>query len=85
MSYVKNCLDGYYIDYHDDEKYLNMLIGLIAYFVLPISLKLVSKTDPINFFRLLELFFEGRVFQLILENSDKFNLKNNIFPNNHIF
>lgn len=85
LAYIKNCLDGYYIDYHDDEKYLDMLEKLIAYFVLPISLKLISKTDPENFFKLLELFFEGRVFQLILENSDRFVIKNNSYMVNNIF
>ena len=85
MAYVKNCLDGYYIDYHDDEKYLDMVEKLISYFVLPISLKMISKTDPRNFFRLLELFFEGRVFQLILENSDRFVIKTSNSVNNNIF
>ena len=81
LSYIKNCLDGYYVDYHDDEKYLEMLSKLVTYFMLPISLKLISKADPENFFRLLELFFEGRVFQLVLENSERFVIKNNSYMN----
>lgn len=62
-----------------------MLSKLITYFMLPISLKLISKTDPVNFFRLSELFFEGRVFQLILENSERFAVKNNSYMSENIF
>ena len=85
LSYIKNCLDGYYLDYHDDEKYLDMLSKLVTYFMLPISLKLISKTDPENFFRICELFFEGRVFQLILENSEMFTVKNSVGLGESIF
>ena len=85
VSYIRNCLNGYYIDYHNDELYLDMLVKLVTYFMLPISLKQICKPDCANFFRLLQLFFEGKVFQLVLENSDKFTIKTNSFMEETIF
>lgn len=54
-----------------------MLEKLITYVFVPVTLKILCKTNVERFFILINKFFEPRILQLILENSERFVIKKN--------
>lgn len=83
--FLKECLLGHNTEFGNSQAYIEMLIQLINFLFIPNTLDMLVGISCKDIIKVVNMFFETKVMQFILENEGKFFIKKNDYVEMKIF
>ncbi len=83
--YLKECLLGHTTEYGNSKAHIEMLIQVINFVFIPSTLDMLVGISSGDTIKVINMFFETKILQYILENEGQFFIKKNDYVEMKVF